>query len=273
MRSNIHSIGQVGPDFNPASGVAPVRSRSFLATLMVGIALSAAPLLLATAAQASPSDQAGVVASDETTRPALVAAELETALVGRERPLGHLPFTRLDLAILVAGGAIVTAAAVGAPLLLRPLRLSPSVLRGALLMRGRERSRRLLFLLLIAGIFMLAGAPAALGQAAYYTGVTPPLPPIEGTYVGAYVGPSIGLFGSPGTGAGGQPPAPGAQGGARSVVSVGVEAGGGFPLTDDLGQRFVTGRDLVTVAALGLTGVVGLAVSAGRSRSRQNAAR
>ncbi|MDQ4069862.1 MAG: hypothetical protein M3203_10405 [Actinomycetota bacterium] len=48
-------------------------------------------------------------------------------LLGNATSGGGLPFARPDLVILVLGGAVVTVAAAGAPLLLRPLRGIPPV--------------------------------------------------------------------------------------------------------------------------------------------------
>lgn len=99
--------------------------RSSSPALMLGLGFFAAVFLLAAPAQAAPGDRSGVIVAEQPD-PGLAAARHEAALVRTERPLADLPFARLDLAILALGGAIVIAAASGAPLLFRPLRLTLS---------------------------------------------------------------------------------------------------------------------------------------------------
>lgn len=55
----------------------------------------------------------------------------DPALLGDATSRGRLPFAGPDLVILILGGTIVTVAAAGAPLLLRPLRAIPPVLVAA----------------------------------------------------------------------------------------------------------------------------------------------
>ena len=53
-------------------------------------------------------------------------------LIGNKRPAGGLPFARVDVAILLIGGAVITVAAAAAPFLFGPLRLStPLAIRAA----------------------------------------------------------------------------------------------------------------------------------------------
>lgn len=126
--------------------------------------------------------------------------------------------------------------------------------------RSRPVRATLLLLMLSAGAFLLAGAPA-LGQTGY-TGVGPPPPPPGDTYVGPYTG----IAAAPGVAA--RLPEPMPRGLADATVSVASRGLGGPPQTVDADRRnLVTGWDLVALASLGLTAVVAFAVSTGRLRS------
>ncbi len=111
MRFDRHTGGAASP--RPASVCNPAESTqgSSLRRHSVRLAILAGVLALAPPAQAAQPPQV-----------ADVAQEQRTALVADDRPLRPLPFAQRDLAIMVLGGAVLTAAAAGAPLLFRPLR-------------------------------------------------------------------------------------------------------------------------------------------------------
>ena len=112
------------------------------------------------------------------------------------------------------------------------------------------------------GTLLLAGTHSAMAQVDY-TGV--PSSSSQDTYLGTYVGPASAV----GTAVAGTAPSAASvpQGGAGRTASV-----AGAPLPDsveasELGERsVVTGWDLVTIGALGLTAVIAFALSAGRFR-------
>lgn len=85
--------------------------RSLLTGHVLGLAILATVLALAPPAQAA-----------QPPEVADVAQRRHTALVADDRPLRPLPFAQRDLAVMVLGGAVLTVAAAGAPLLFRPLR-------------------------------------------------------------------------------------------------------------------------------------------------------
>lgn len=123
----------------------------------------------------------------------------------------------------------------------------------------RVLARSLLFVL-AAATFLLVGTQPALGQVDY-TGVPTSVPPGD-TYVGPYAGLSPGVASAAlGTV---RPPGPPSR---SASMSVGNAALGDVPSAAQRSDpRLVTGWDLVTMAALGLTGVVAFAVSAARYR-------
>jgi hypothetical protein len=53
-----------------------------------------------------------------------VAPSQGAALISNPRPAGGLPFARVDVAVLLIGGAIITLVAAAAPFLFGPLRLA-----------------------------------------------------------------------------------------------------------------------------------------------------
>ena len=129
-------------------------------------------------------------------------------------------------------------------------------------------ARRLLLLLSAGSALLLAGAAPALSQADY-TGL-PPAPPqdpyVIETYVGTSGNTSPGV--APPVGAGVRPPAPPpltGSGGTVSVASAALDDAPPAPVQGD--RRLVTGWDVVTITALGLTAVVAFATSAARFRS------
>ena len=126
-----------------------------------------------------------------------------------------------------------------------------------------ESSRHLRVTLLVfavsAGTLLLVGSPA-LAQTGY-TGI----PPTD-TYVGP-VDTYVGLGGSPRAGVALSAPTP--QGSTGGMITVGTEGLDGPPETLSDGRRnLVSGWDLITIAAVGLTVAVGFARSTGRFPSR-----
>ena len=121
--------------------------------------------------------------------------------------------------------------------------------------------RATIVFVLCGATLLLAGTPPTVAQVGY-TGV--PSPPPGDIYVGSYVGPASAV----GTGAGtGARAATVPQGGAARTASVASAPQAESAQATDPGERgVVTGWDLVTIAALGLTGVVAFAVSAARFR-------
>lgn len=87
--------------------------------LLLALALTVGGLGLAGPAQAAPAHR-----SEEPAygHPAALDGEVERGAV--------LPFGRLDLAILMLGGALLAAVAAGVPRLLRPLRQAAPLLAG-----------------------------------------------------------------------------------------------------------------------------------------------
>ena len=128
-----------------------------------------------------------------------------------------------------------------------------------------SRGASLLFLLAVAGLFVVAVPAPAVGQAEY-TGIAPPVPPAD-PYVGStYAGLSPGAGAPPVVAARSPGTPPGSR--APAILSVGNAALGEAPeVVDEASHRLVTGWDLVTIGALGLTAVVAFAVSAARFRS------
>lgn len=100
-------------------------SGSFVKAGVGAGALLATLLVLAGPAHAHPAHQFS--AGSTAQHGAGVAVADDHAVLGDATSRAGLPFARPDLAILVMGGAIVTMAAAGAPLLLRPLRAIPPV--------------------------------------------------------------------------------------------------------------------------------------------------
>lgn len=129
------------------------------------------------------------------------------------------------------------------------------------------RVRRGLFLLAM-GSMALTGIAPALGQVDY-TGVPPTTAPSDVYVVDAYVGTYAGA--SPATvtvvGAGVRASVLPSQLGSGGTISVADAALGDAPTVDEGGRRLVTGWDVLTLAALGLTAVVAFAVAAARFRS------
>ena len=117
-----------------------------------------------------------------------------------------------------------------------------------------------IMLVLSAGILVVGGTPLAAQVG--YTGV--PAAPSPDTYLGTYVGtPSAVGTVVGGTGA----PVSVPQGGAARTASVAHAPEDYAAEAAEPGDHsVVTGWDLVTIAALGLAGVVAFAVSAGRLR-------
>ena len=95
-----------------------IRRRSSSRALLLGLALVVGSLALAAPAQGEPAPGSGGAVEDQ----AAVVVEAGRGAV--------LPFARLDLAILVLGGAVLIMAAASAPLLFRPLR-RPALFAGA----------------------------------------------------------------------------------------------------------------------------------------------
>lgn len=115
---------------------------------------------------------------------------------------------------------------------------------------------------LCAATLLLAGTPSTVAQVGY-TGV--PSPPPADIYVGTYVGPAS-ARGTVVAGTGAQA-ATAPQAGAARTALVGSPLQAESAQATEPGERgVVTGRDLVTIAALGLTGVVAFALSARRFR-------
>lgn len=129
-------------------------------------------------------------------------------------------------------------------------------------------ARRRLFLLAVGTMPLLTGVAPALGQAEY-TGVLPTTPPPDVYVVDTYVGTSPGT--SPGVvtlvGAGVRPSVFPSQLGSVGTISVADGALGDAPAVDEGDGRLVTGWDVLTIGALGLTAVVAFAVGGARFRS------
>jgi hypothetical protein len=107
------------------------RGGAFLPARILSLALLAgafllvapAPLAFAQAHEVPPAEAGDVVALAPIHGP---------ALIGNQRPAGGLPFARVDVAILLLGGAVITLAAAAAPFLFGPLRLAtPLAIRAA----------------------------------------------------------------------------------------------------------------------------------------------
>ncbi|MDQ4069863.1 MAG: hypothetical protein M3203_10410 [Actinomycetota bacterium] len=117
-------------------------------------------------------------------------------------------------------------------------------------------------------VLLLGGAAPALGQVDY-TGVPPTAPPpdvyVVDTYVGAPAASSPGVVTS--VGAGVRPSALPSQLATGGAIFVADAALGVAPAVDEGDRRLVTGWDVVTIGALGLTAVVAFAVAAARFRS------
>ena len=137
-------------------------------------------------------------------------------------------------------------------------------------MRRSRQSRATLLLVFSAGaLLLLLGAAPASGQVDY-TGV-PPVPTgpdvyVVDTYVGTYAGnpPAVAPLVAAGFRPMGPPPL-GGSGGTMSVASAALAEGPEATIEGD--RSLVTGWDLVTMTALGLTAVVAFAISAARFRS------
>ena len=93
--------------------------KSSSAALLLGLALVVGGLGLAGPVQAAAGHRSGGAAYGHSA-----------ALDGEVARGAVLPFGRLDLAILMLGGALLTAVAAGAPRLLRPLRRTAPLLVG-----------------------------------------------------------------------------------------------------------------------------------------------
>lgn len=132
-------------------------------------------------------------------------------------------------------------------------------------MRGsrHRRVRRRLLLFAVGSMPLLTGVAPALGQVDY-TGVPPTTAPPDVYVVDTYVGASGNT--SPGVmilvGAGVPPSALPSQLASAGTISVADAALGAAPAVDEGDRRLVTGWDVVTIAALGLTAVVAFAAAA-----------
>ena len=129
-------------------------------------------------------------------------------------------------------------------------------------------ARRLLLLLSAGIVLLLAGAAPALSQAEY-AGL-PPAPPqdvyVVDAYVATYAGAPPGV--APPVGGGVRPLGPPPLSGSGGTVSVaGAPLDDAPPAADQGDRRLVTGWDVITITALGLTAVVAFATSAARFRS------
>jgi hypothetical protein len=115
---------------------------------------------------------------------------------------------------------------------------------------------------LCVGTLLLAETHSAMAQVGY-TGV--PLPPLPDTYIGTYVGPasSVGtVVAAPGPLAASVP-----QDVVRRPASVANSPlDGAVEATAPRQRGVITGWDLATIGALGLTAVIAFALSAGRFR-------
>lgn len=139
---------------------------------------------------------------------------------------------------------------------------------GAAVRRPRHHRGAMLFAFSAAASLLMGPGPA-FGQVDY-TGV-PPAPPADDvyvveTYVGTYAGnpPAVASQVAAGVRPLGPPPL-GGSGGTMSVASAALGEGPEAAIEGD--RRLVTGWDVVTMTALGLTAVVAFAVSAARFRS------
>jgi hypothetical protein len=104
-------------------------SWSFVTAALGGLVLLASLLVLAAPAHGRPADE---LRQSSAAHPGTRVGSAEVPILrGEAKSRGGLPFARPDLVILVLGGAIVTVAALGAPLLLRPPRAIPPVFVGA----------------------------------------------------------------------------------------------------------------------------------------------
>ncbi len=133
---------------------------------------------------------------------------------------------------------------------------------------SQRRRLGLLLVLWSAATLLLTGAAPALGQVDY-AGV-PPVPPVPDVYVDTYVGTYAGspLGAAPPVATAVRPPGPPPPGRSGGTMSVSSAALGEAPQALVEGdRRLVTGWDVVTIAALGLTAVVAFAISAARFRS------
>lgn len=132
----------------------------------------------------------------------------------------------------------------------------------------RSRARRRLVLSAVGSLSLLTAVAPALGQVDY-TGVPPTTAPPDVYVVDAYVGTSPGT--SPGVvarvGAGARPSALASQVGSAGTLSVADGDPGDAPAVDEGDGRLVTGWDVLTIGALGLTAVVAFAIAAARFRS------
>lgn len=139
---------------------------------------------------------------------------------------------------------------------------------GAGVRRPAPAGARRLLLLLPAGIvLLLAGAAPALGQAGY-TGLPPAAPQdayVVEAYVATYAGTPPGV--APPLGAAVRSPAPPLSGSGGTVSVAGASLDDAPPAAGQGDRRLVTGWDVVTITALGLTAVVAFATSAARFRS------
>lgn len=131
---------------------------------------------------------------------------------------------------------------------------------------GQPRVRLRLFLWAVGTMPLLAGVAPALGQDGY-TGVPPTTAPPDVYVVDAYVGASPGT--SPGVvtlvGAGVRPSALPSPLGSVGAISVADGALGDAPAVDEGHGRLVTGWDVFTIGALGVTAVVAFAAARFRS--------
>ena len=133
---------------------------------------------------------------------------------------------------------------------------------------ARAGARRLLLLLSAGIVLLLAGAAPALSQAEY-TGLPPA--PLQDAYVveafvAAYAGVSPGV--PPSVGGAVRPLGPPPLSGSGGTVSVASSSLDDAPPAAAQGdRRLVTGWDVITITALGLTAVVAFATSAARFRS------
>lgn len=129
MKANRQGAARAHPGGFGIRAVAARWWRSLVKAQLAGLTLSATLFMLAAPVHARAADESGH--RSPPRHEAGFGSADEATLPGDATSRGRLPFARPDFATLVLGALIVTMAAAGAPLLLRPLRAIPPILVAA----------------------------------------------------------------------------------------------------------------------------------------------
>lgn len=133
MRTDWHASDRTARRRRPPSHAPTAGEGAPLVARLLGLALLAGAFaLVALAPQAVAQGQGPELSVAQPADVVDLDPTHGAALISDQRAAGGLPFARVDVAILLFGGAIITVAAAAAPFLFGPLRLAtPLAIRAA----------------------------------------------------------------------------------------------------------------------------------------------